>query len=484
MHKRMTSALAAVCAAGVALTSCAGQEPASNDEPAVAEGTDPAATEDGPGGAEESSAESPSGSAEDLAEETSDAFEDTPAGTQSHRIVELLNSEEDTDQGDWEDYLHPDFTEEVSAADLVTLVNANLRPAKPWEVSEYEGTDHQAVTTLVSEVAGELDMTVVVDDSEQITGLWFAPPSDREPAESLSEVEERLENLPHDIHALVQHEEAGEVTTLIDIGSSEAAPLASTAKLYVLLALVEAVESGDASWDDTVTVTEELRSLPSGVLQNEDEGSEITVLEAAQKMIEISDNTGTDLLIDYLGREAVEDAVATSGHHDPSLMQPFPSTRDIFQLRWDDEGMADRWEDGNEQDRREVLDELAEQDLTLEPADVTADDGWQRDMEWFASAEDILAVHEDLAGYAEDHAELYEILGSNTGVSVDEAQWEHVSFKGGSSPGVLTGSWHALDDDGDSLTVVLLATDEDAIALGSSQIEFFGLAEDTLALEY
>jgi beta-lactamase class A len=42
------------------------------------------------------------------------------------------------------------------------------------------------------------------------------------------------------------------------------------------------------------------------VLQYEPEGTQISVLDAAAKMISISDNTAADMLIHLVGRSAVE----------------------------------------------------------------------------------------------------------------------------------------------------------------------------------
>jgi beta-lactamase class A len=77
-------------------------------------------------------------------------------------------------------------------------------------------------------------------------------------------------------------------------------------KLYVLHALGDAVAAGKLSWDQPLTVTAQLKSLPSGVLQYEPEGTQISVLDAAAKMISISDNTAADMLIHLVGRSAVE----------------------------------------------------------------------------------------------------------------------------------------------------------------------------------
>src|SRR5690625_1565274 len=115
-----------------------------------------------------------------------------------------------------------------------------------------------------------------------------------------------------------------------------ARPIGSIVKLYVLDAVRQAVADGELAWEDTLTLTDDLRSLPSGVLQEEPAGHEVTVREAAELMISISDNTATDLLIDAVGREAVLAAVERLGHHDPELLTPLVTTRELFQLAFTD----------------------------------------------------------------------------------------------------------------------------------------------------
>lgn len=108
-------------------------------------------------------------------EESVDIPEDTLAGEQSQRVVELLNAEEDTTTEDLEEHLHSSVTAEMSVEELVDLFNENLRPAQPFTVTNYEGGERQAVTTVTSQVSDPLDVSVSVDNNGLITGLFFTP---------------------------------------------------------------------------------------------------------------------------------------------------------------------------------------------------------------------------------------------------------------------------------------------------------------------
>ena len=71
-------------------------------------------------------------------------------------------------------------------------------------------------------------------------------------------------------------------------------------------------------------------------------------------MIAISDNTATDLLIDAVGRDAVEAALVTAGHAAPELNRPFLTPRELFVLKLDDALRSD-YLIAAETGRRELL---------------------------------------------------------------------------------------------------------------------------------
>jgi beta-lactamase class A len=92
------------------------------------------------------------------------------------------------------------------------------------------------------------------------------------------------------------------------------------------------------------------------VLQNEPDGTQITVLDAATKMITISDNTAADRLINLVGRPGVEKALSTTGMSNPGLNRPFLTTRETFILvlqRWPT--LAKRYLAADEAGKRALL---------------------------------------------------------------------------------------------------------------------------------
>ena len=125
--------------------------------------------------------------------------------------------------------------------------------------------------------------------------------------------------------------------------SRESLPLASIFKLYVLHALARAIKNGTVSWDDQLTVTAKSKAVGSSGLELAP-GDQVSVRTAAEKMIATSDNMATDLLIGRLGTHAIEEALATAGHHDPASMTPFPTMYELFSVGWGQPDVREQWQ--------------------------------------------------------------------------------------------------------------------------------------------
>ncbi|MEP0915519.1 class A beta-lactamase-related serine hydrolase [Leptolyngbya sp. DQ-M1] len=87
----------------------------------------------------------------------------------------------------------------------------------------------------------------------------------------------------------------------IDINGSTPIAAASTIKFPLLVAFFQAVDEGKVRLDEPLTMRKELVATESGDLQDLPAGSQIPAIEVAAKMIEISDNTATNMILDRLG---------------------------------------------------------------------------------------------------------------------------------------------------------------------------------------
>jgi hypothetical protein len=247
------------------------------------------------------------------------------------------------------------------------------------------------------------------------------------------------------------------------IGAATARPLGSAFKLYVLDALARAVAGGKLSWNQRLTVTSSLKSLPSGALQSEPDGTQVTVRQAADDMISASDNTAANLLMALVGRAAVEAAAKDTGLADPSRDVPFLSTRELFALKLVDwPTLAQRYLAGTPAARQALLTNTVDKIpyATLTQANAAA---WTtpRDIdsiEWFASPADICGAYASLDNLAASDKNIGRTLEiNNGGLGLDPSQWPAVWFKGGSEPGVLTLNYLATTSGGQTYLVSVLA---------------------------
>jgi beta-lactamase class A len=87
----------------------------------------------------------------------------------------------------------------------------------------------------------------------------------------------------------------------LDIGGSRVFPAASTIKLPILVAFFQDLDAGKVSLNEMLTMRRDLVTGGSGVMQYERVGKKYTALETVTKMIVISDNTATNMIIDRLG---------------------------------------------------------------------------------------------------------------------------------------------------------------------------------------
>ncbi len=82
---------------------------------------------------------------------------------------------------------------------------------------------------------------------------------------------------------------------------------ASTIKLPILCSLFDLVAAGKVRWDEKLTLHEDDKISGSGVLHEFSDGTQLSVRDVAHVMIVVSDNTATNLILDRITADAVND---------------------------------------------------------------------------------------------------------------------------------------------------------------------------------
>ncbi len=206
--------------------------------------------------------------------------------------------------------------------------------------------------------------------------------------------------------------------------------------------------------------------------------------ETATKMISISDNTAADMLINLVGRSAVE-AQVRQWSSTPELDVPFLTTREAMVLHYVNYPMlADAYLSRAPSEREAFLDSsvdplpLSEVQGSTEPRDIEK-------IEWFGSPDDICRAFVGLQQLSHQPklspiASIFSV--AKGGLGLDPSEWPTVWFKGGSEPGVLTLGYMATNSEGQTFVVSVMLSNATAalapsatFALADAVVGAFGL---------
>ncbi len=105
----------------------------------------------------------------------------------------------------------------------------------------------------------------------------------------------------------------------IEIDSDDTFEAASSIKTFILIDLFQQVHDGTKNLDEILIYTEKNKIEGSGVLQSLDFGVNMNVKSFATLMIIVSDNVATNVIIDYLGLEHINETIKKWGFNDTIL---------------------------------------------------------------------------------------------------------------------------------------------------------------------
>lgn len=261
----------------------------------------------------------------------------------------------------------------------------------------------------------ELPVSISLDQQGQISCLWFGSPHFKSV---------RLDEMVKGLH----ENAIGKTSLLVILDNTpivvenNETPMAvgSTFKLLVLKAYEDAIKKGELKRENITYLEEKNRSLPTGVLQTLPAGTPINLEILAQLMIQTSDNTATDSLIDILKKPRIE---ALSPRNSPML-----TTRELFQLiDPKHEKLRNKFKNGTKSARLEVLSALDR--LPLPSVNNIGKSATWQDIEWYMSANEICPILENLQDAP--------ALNSSLNPLFKNLNWQKIGFKGGSEYGVI-----------------------------------------------
>lgn len=360
-------------------------------------------------------------------------------------------------RGAYDQFFSDEFQRQVPKAQF-DAISAQLKTALGpiVGVQSVSPVSPHGATVVIAFRDGTATMRIAVDSAapHRVEGLLITGTST--PQASLDEVLGRLSSLPGSTSFALARLGGKEPELLRQHNANQPAAVGSAFKLIILAELVRAVDAGERKWTDVATL--DGNPLPGGAYTQSPKGTAVTLKDLAARMISVSDNSATDILLHHLGRERVEAMLPRVGIKDPAGMRPFLSTLELFKLKSVQGGaLGARYAALNEAGRRAML----AREVRAEPIEAIDPKLFQDGrpimidkLEWFASAADMVRVMDWLRRNTERDATGRTILGLNPGIGGAAADgWQYVGYKGGSEPGVINmtlllkakdGGWYAL----------------------------------------
>jgi beta-lactamase class A len=381
-------------------------------------------------------------------------------------VLAKLNRGDALSDAEIDQYFSPVFLAQIPRDELILVFSQLAGGLPPISVAAQQVTSSLMLEVRLATAMGPWLLTLNASSGEptQITGLVVTPISTTPPPTTYRQAVEQLQPMAANTQLLVAEIKGTECATRQSENADARLAIGSAFKLWVLYTLDLTLSADPSlSWDTTLRIRDALKSVPSGMLQDQPDGTELTLREFASDMISISDNTAADHLIEYVGRSAVEASQKDTKHSDPAANTPWLKTRELTALKaWASADQVAAYRAADLADKRKLLDQLE-----ALPIDLDQLAAWTTpralDLEWFGSANDLCNVLAALGARAQfdPSSELLRILSINPGVAFDPAQWQYVGYKGGSELGVLNLSWLLRRSDGRWFSIVITLNDPD-----------------------
>ncbi|MDT7808276.1 MAG: beta-lactamase class [Acidobacteriota bacterium] len=105
------------------------------------------------------------------------------------------------------------------------------------------------------------------------------------------------------------------------LGGDEPVRTASTIKVAIMVEAFARVAEGRAKWSDELVLNKSVRYAGSGVLQDLTDGLRLPLRDAVTLMMTVSDNTATNMVLEYLSTDAVNERMKSLGFKETRIMR-------------------------------------------------------------------------------------------------------------------------------------------------------------------
>src|SRR5437773_2072364 len=105
------------------------------------------------------------------------------------------------------------------------------------------------------------------------------------------------------------------------VNGDERVPTAITIKVAVMIEAFARVSEGHAKWTDELVLTKAARYGGSGILPELGDGLRFTLQDCIRLMMVLSDNTATNMVLDYLNTDTVNARMSSLGFKQTRIMR-------------------------------------------------------------------------------------------------------------------------------------------------------------------
>jgi len=175
---------------------------------------------------------------------------------------------------------------------------------------------------LITAAAFVMTLCVVVTNAQTPTPAPASPTMPEQPKPVPAWLDRRVRaeasNFKGNVYLYAKNLDTGAV---YDFGGDEPVRTASTIKVAVMVEAFARVAEGRAKWSDELVLGKEARYAGSGVLQDLTDGLRLTLRDAVTLMMTVSDNTATNMVLDYLSTDAVNARMESLGLRQTRIMR-------------------------------------------------------------------------------------------------------------------------------------------------------------------
>src|ERR1041385_638413 len=133
-----------------------------------------------------------------------------------------------------------------------------------------------------------------------------------------SQIRAEVANFKGKVYLFARNLDTGETYSY---NGDERVRTASTIKIAIMIEAWARVAEGKAKWTDELVLTKAARYSGSGILPEMSDGLRLSLQDCVRLMMLLSDNTATNMVLDFLGTDSVNERMNSLGFKSTRLMR-------------------------------------------------------------------------------------------------------------------------------------------------------------------